>query len=140
MRYLEYNTPELQFKIELSGDTTVVYGDGNIGKTCIFNKLYDAVMQGKLPNNIYFVNMRLLPNVPLIKEVHSPETLIIIDDFDAVRVVYPEIVTWINMSINRVLIFGRNLHNLRVDKHYLYRAKQNGTQLEFTPMLARRLY
>lgn len=46
MKYLEYNTSELQFKLELSGETTVVYGDGNVGKTCIFNKLFDAVVQG----------------------------------------------------------------------------------------------
>lgn len=138
MKRLVYNTPELKFDIELADNVTVVYGDGNVGKTCIYNKLMDAVNKKQISYNIFFINMQSLYNVPLLQEKHNENTLIIIDDFDVVRIKRPEIITWLNYSINQVLIFGRDLHDLRVDKHYLYRISRIGSVLLFKPMLSTR--
>lgn len=137
MRYLRCKTQELQFCIELADHTTAVYGDGNTGKTCIFNKLIAAVNTKQCADKFLFINMNMLYNVKLLQQ--RCNALFIIDDFDAVRQVRPEIVELLNYSINQVLLFGRDLEGVRVDKHYLYRTNRTGNMLSFIPMFAEKL-
>lgn len=132
MKYLKYDTPELQFCIELADNTTAIFGNGNTGKTCIFNKLINAVNRREIPDNFLFINMNMLYNIKILKE--PCDALFIIDDFDAIRQVRPEIVKILNYSINQVLIFGRDLRGLRIDKHYLYRSERNGNHITFDPV------
>lgn len=133
MQYLTYKTPELQFSLRLSDTVTAVYGDGNTGKTCIFNKLVEGVNTGEIADNLLFINMQMLYNVKLLKNPNS--ALIIIDDFDTVRLVHPEIVTYLNAQQNQVLLFGRDLQDVYIDKYFLYTSMQKGNEIIFKPVL-----
>lgn len=137
MKVLKYDTPELRFSIELADNTTAVYGDGNVGKTCIYNKLMNAANAKQLEYDVLFINMQTQYNVALLQK--HVDALFIIDDFDAIRLVRPEIITYLNNSINQVLLFGRDLEDLRIDKHYLYYTVSCENNITFVPVCAERL-
>lgn len=132
MKYLKYDAPDLHFCIKLADNTTAVFGDGNTGKTCIFNKLIEAVNRKEISDDFLFINMRMLYNIKMLKQYC--DALFIIDDFDAIRILRPEIVEILNYSINQVLVFGRNIDGLRIDKHYLYCSEREGSKLIFNPV------
>jgi GTPase SAR1 family protein len=124
----------LSFSLELAANSaTVVWGDGNIGKTLIFSRLKEAAMKRKIKGTYVFINMQSINNVDLL--ANAVDALFVIDDFDIVRMVRPEIVTYLNQFRNQALVFGRMLDDLYVDKHYLYNAKQDGNTILFSPVL-----
>lgn len=135
---LSLHTKELSFDIPLSCvSATVVWGDGNVGKTLIYTKLQEATLEGKIKGNFVFINMETANNISLL--ANRTGVVFIIDDFDILRLVHPEIVTYLNQVQNQALVFGRMLDDLYVDKHYMYYAKQKGHSILFTPVIPHHL-
>lgn len=131
MKYLDFETPKLKLHLELDEFTTAVIGDGNIGKTYIFNEMANAAAARTIPDNFFFINT---DSLYMVKVLQDPvDALFVIDEFDAVRLMRPEIIKYLDMQINQVLLFGRDLHNIRINKHYLYIASRHDNKIVFRP-------
>lgn len=129
---LEIRNKNIEFKLKLSETITMVFGDGNTGKTCIFNFLKNYANKGKL-KNIIFIDMTTLYNVDILKTNSS--ALFLIDDYDVVKLMRPEIIELLNKTGHQALIFGRDIEGLRVDKRYLYYAKRKNNHIFFDSVM-----
>lgn len=125
---LEIKAKNLNFHLKLSDTVTMLLGDGNMGKTCIFNKLQEQANKGKI-DNIFFINLKTLYNIDMLKT--NADALFLIDDFDAVRIVRPDIVNLINRTGHQVLLLGRDMRGLRVDKKFVYYVSREGCNIYF---------
>lgn len=125
---LEIKAKNLNFHLKLSDTVTMLLGDGNRGKTCIFNKLQEQANKGKI-DNIFFINLKTLYNIDMLKT--NADALFLIDDFDAVRIVRPDIVNLINRTGHQVLLLGRDMRGLRVDKKFVYYVSREGCNIYF---------
>jgi hypothetical protein len=131
---LSLHNKNINFDIPLSPNTaTAVWGSGNTGKTCIYTLLQDAVNNKQVCGDYVFINIKSINNIFLLKEPVS--AIFIIDDFDIIRDIRPEIIEYVNYAIHPVLLFGRNLSGVSVNKHYLYNSYNRGNTIYFKPVM-----
>ena len=129
LKRLTYITPELYWDLPLSEFITVVHGDGNTGKSYIFQKLEEQARAGKL--NVVLIDERNPSVIETLK--HRLDCLFVIDNYDEVWGMRPDVVDILAKTTNQVLIFGRDFLNFPYDKRFDFVARRCGRNVIFEP-------
>lgn len=117
-----------RFNIPLYYATTVIYCGGGTGKSFIFNQLQELKSQCKLKRSLLLINELNIMDCAWITQLK--DTLVIIDNYEVVREVYPEIVKILNSEKYQCLIFGRNINDLRLNRDYIFKLKTDRAKKE----------
>lgn len=133
---LSFRLNDYAIDIPLTMLNNVILGAGNVGKTCLFKKLQESVNNKKIEGKFLFIDLDHLYNISLIERVYS-DYLVIIDQFDAVRVKCPEIIGLLNKYKPQTLIFGRDVFDLPSNKHFVYFAECDDVEkrIKLRPLL-----
>lgn len=123
MDELKLKMGDYNIVIPLDALNTILIGDGNTGKSCLFKKLKEAVNNGEISGTFLFIDSTTMYNIEHIKTIKAD--LIVIDDFDYVKAMHPEIVTYLNKYKPRALIMGRDVFMLCSNKHYVFTVSVN---------------
>lgn len=105
--------------IPLTCTNTVLWGDSNTGKSYIFKDLKILACNRKLPFHCVCIDRSNSSTVIDILS-HEVNGLIVIDDFDIIYEAYPEIKSPINTVRNQVLIIGRKVSGIRVNRDFCF--------------------
>ena len=107
--------------IPLGWKYTLITGNGDTGKTYIFKEL--SLYASNNNKSMVFLNQLTLQYVKMLPSL-SEDILIVVDNFDLIRLSHPEITDILNNMLNQVLLIGRDCLGLRVgwdNEFYLVR-------------------
>lgn len=122
--------------IPLTELNNILLGNGNVGKTCLFKQLCAAVNKKEVAGKFLFIDIASMYNIKLIENI-ADDCLVVIDNFDAVRVRCPEIIDYLLKYKPQTLIFGRDVFDLPCNKHYVYFVSCNDIKkcIELRPLI-----
>ena len=138
---------EIRFKTEqgysvyipLFCTNTVLLGNSNTGKSYIYNSLKQLATDGKL--NFECICFDPDDCTALRNTFRHPfDGLIVLEDFDILRIKFPELVDWLNNQDHQVLLIGRNLNGVMTYIWYLFEIVNKGKMLGVKPALSKTEY
>lgn len=103
--------------IPLNWNVTLITGDGNTGKTYIYNELQYYANQNNC--KVIFINFHSMNYIQMLGNI-GPEYMVVVDDYDAVVLKHPELPEILNRGVQQSLVFGRDTYGLRVGLRYTF--------------------
>lgn len=105
---LTYN--DVHITIPLSYANTFITGDAGTGKTFVVSAIKNAILENNIP--VYILDETHFSYYTLVPK--SDEALVVIDNADLLFQMYPDSVQMFNSMKYQTLMFGRDLHGLKV--------------------------
>lgn len=119
---LKFDNDDLHWDIKLAIPYTLIRGESATGKTFLIKNLKEHTLMLRLRNEsiiqqlgfaeVIFLDVYSSPGA-IIQLQHKADALVIIDDADFLRLIYPDLESWLtDGGLNTFIIFGRGAWNL----------------------------
>ena len=116
---LEFTTPEgYSVEIHLFGTNTILIDDSSTGKSYVYNSWRQLATEGKLPFKCVCFDE---DNCTALEDILAGDctALLVIDNFDIIRLRFPALIDLFNTYKHQTLIIGRNIDGISTHIQYM---------------------
>ncbi len=128
---ISYNN--FKIYIPLAFPITAISGQSVTGKSFVCNAMKSLQSEHKLNFIAYVIDDSNYDSYIIMPEYNK--ALVVIDNFDTLVMLHPDVVDMLNSGNYQALVFGRNFFDLKMDFYHTGSLVQEGNTIRFASLL-----